>query len=60
VSLRAGLSDPREHFTKFFGHEYVDDVIDPMDSRRWISNALLSVPKAERQKEKKRRNVDTW
>ncbi|MCZ6545624.1 MAG: carbamoyl-phosphate synthase large subunit, partial [Chloroflexi bacterium] len=38
----------------------VDDVIDPADSRRWISNALRSVPKRERRLEKKRRNVDTW
>ena len=38
----------------------VDDVIDPADSRHWISNALRSVPKRERRLEKKRRNVDTW
>ena len=38
----------------------VDDVIDPADSRLWISNALRSVPKHDRRLEKKRRNVDTW
>jgi len=38
----------------------VDDVIDPMDTRRWISGALSSVPKTNRRLEKKRRNVDTW
>ncbi len=38
----------------------VDDVIDPMDTRHWISNALSSVPKTNRRLEKKRRNVDTW
>jgi acetyl-CoA carboxylase carboxyltransferase component len=41
----------------------VDDVIDPMDSRHWIVNALRSVPAAtpwRQGHEKKRRNVDTW
>ena len=42
----------------------VDDVIDPVDSRRWILSALKSVrftPVSRDQRtEKKRRNVDTW
>jgi acetyl-CoA carboxylase carboxyltransferase component len=72
----AAMDDPRERAERFdelveraydrgrainagvsFG---VDDVIDPADSRQWISNALRSVPERPRRLEKKRRNVDTW
>lgn len=43
----------------------VDDVIDPADSRRWVTAAFdAAAPAAERaglrRGEKKRRNVDTW
>ena len=38
----------------------VDDVIDPADSRRWITAAFDAVPPPLPRKEKKRRNVDTW
>jgi acetyl/propionyl-CoA carboxylase alpha subunit/acetyl-CoA carboxylase carboxyltransferase component len=38
----------------------VDDVIDPADSRLWISNAFNSVPKVLPREGKKRRNIDTW
>jgi acetyl-CoA carboxylase carboxyltransferase component len=42
----------------------VDDVIDPVDSRRWILSALTSVRFApiprDQRTAKKRRNVDTW
>ena len=38
----------------------VDDVIDPMDSRRWVGGALRGMPLPERRREKMRRNVDTW
>jgi acetyl-CoA carboxylase carboxyltransferase component len=42
----------------------VDDVIDPVDSRRWILNALQSVRftpvRRDQRTEKKRRNIDTW
>ncbi|MXY88754.1 MAG: carbamoyl-phosphate synthase large subunit, partial [Dehalococcoidia bacterium] len=38
----------------------VDDVIDPMDSRAWISAALRSVPPPPPREGKKRPNVDTW
>ena len=38
----------------------VDDVIDPADSRHWISNAFDSVPAPPPQQGKKRRNIDTW
>ena len=38
----------------------VDDVIDPADSRRWITAAFDAAPPPPPRKEKKRRNVDTW
>ncbi len=38
----------------------LDDVIDPMDSRDWISAALRSVPPPPRREGKKRPNIDTW
>jgi acetyl-CoA carboxylase carboxyltransferase component len=41
-------------------HFELDDVIDPADSRMWISAALRSVPPAAPRKHKKRPNVDTW
>jgi acetyl/propionyl-CoA carboxylase alpha subunit/acetyl-CoA carboxylase carboxyltransferase component len=38
----------------------IDDVIDPADSRHWISRALRSVPAAPRREGKKRPCIDTW
>ena len=38
----------------------VDDVIDPADSRRWITAAFDAVPPPLPRAGKKRRNVDTW
>ncbi len=38
----------------------VDDVIDPADSRHWISNVFDSVPPPPAREGKKRRNIDTW
>ena len=38
----------------------IDDVIDPADSRRWITSALDAVPRAPTRAGKKRPNVDTW
>jgi acetyl-CoA carboxylase carboxyltransferase component len=38
----------------------LDDVIDPADSRRWITTALRSVPAPRRRRRKKRPQVDTW
>jgi acetyl-CoA carboxylase carboxyltransferase component len=38
----------------------IDDVIDPADSRRWITAALDAVPPAPPRTGKKRPNVDTW
>ncbi len=41
-------------------HFEIDDVIDPMESRRWITSALRSVPPSTPRHEKKRPCVDTW
>ena len=41
-------------------HFEIDDVIDPSDSRRWISTMLVSMPPAVPRSGKKRPNIDTW
>ena len=41
-------------------HFEIDDVIDPIDSRRWITTALRSLPPPTPRPEKKRPNIDTW
>jgi len=38
----------------------IDDVIDPADSRRWITTALLSAPPALPRAGKKRPCIDAW
>jgi len=38
----------------------IDDVIDPADSRRWITTMLTSAPKPAARAGKKRPNVDTY
>jgi len=38
----------------------IDDVIDPVDTRAWITQGLRSVPPAPSRTDKKRPNVDTW
>ncbi len=38
----------------------VDDVIDPADTRRWITGMLDSVPPPVPRQGKKRPNIDTW
>jgi acetyl-CoA carboxylase carboxyltransferase component len=38
----------------------IDDVIDPADSRRWITAALESAPPPPPRTGKKRPNIDTW
>ncbi len=44
-------------------HFEIDDVIDPADSRRWITTIVTSVPAAPQlpsRAHKKRPNIDTW
>jgi acetyl/propionyl-CoA carboxylase alpha subunit/acetyl-CoA carboxylase carboxyltransferase component len=38
----------------------VDEVIDPADSRHWITTALLAAEPKRRDGPKKRPNIDTW
>jgi acetyl-CoA carboxylase carboxyltransferase component/biotin carboxyl carrier protein len=72
----AAISDPVERKKKFdemvaslyqrgkalnvATHFAVDDVIDPADSRRWISGALRSTPPPARRTVKKYPFVDCW
>jgi acetyl-CoA carboxylase carboxyltransferase component len=41
-------------------HFEFDDVIDPADSRRWITTALATEPVRPTRAGKKRPNIDTW
>ena len=41
-------------------HFEIDDVIDPMESRRWILGALRSAPPVPPREGKKRPCIDTW
>ena len=41
-------------------HYEIDDVIDPADTRRWISAILEAAPPAPTRQGKKRPNIDTW
>ncbi|MFZ9628953.1 MAG: carboxyl transferase domain-containing protein [Ilumatobacteraceae bacterium] len=41
-------------------HFEIDDVIDPADSRRWISAVLAAAPAPAPRPGKKRPNIDTW
>jgi acetyl/propionyl-CoA carboxylase alpha subunit/acetyl-CoA carboxylase carboxyltransferase component len=41
-------------------HFGIDEVIDPADSRRWITSTLRSTPIAERRSHKKHRFIDSW
>jgi acetyl-CoA carboxylase carboxyltransferase component len=41
-------------------HFEIDDVIDPAESRRWISSAMRSLPPVPVRTEKKRPSIDTW
>ncbi|HEX5945370.1 MAG TPA: carboxyl transferase domain-containing protein [Acidimicrobiales bacterium] len=41
-------------------HFEIDDVIDPADSRRWITTMLAAAPPREPRAGKKRPVVDTW
>jgi acetyl-CoA carboxylase carboxyltransferase component len=46
--------------TNTASHFEIDDVIDPMSSRSWITAALRSVPPPPPRTTKKRPNIDTW
>jgi acetyl-CoA carboxylase carboxyltransferase component len=41
-------------------HFEIDDVIDPADSRRWVSTVFGSAPRPAPRAGKKRPNIDTW
>ena len=41
-------------------HFEIDDVIDPADSRRWITSVFGTAPEPRRREGKKRPNIDTW
>jgi acetyl-CoA carboxylase carboxyltransferase component len=41
-------------------HFEIDDVIDPADSRRWITTMLAAAPDAPKRAGKKRPHIDTW
>ena len=41
-------------------HFEIDDVIDPADSRRWISSTFGAAPPPGARTGKKRPNIDTW
>ena len=38
----------------------IDDVIDPADTRKWLSAGLRSLPPTPLRTEKKRSYIDTW
>ena len=38
----------------------IDDVIDPVDTRRWITTGLAAAPEPAPRTGKKRPNIDTW
>ncbi len=41
-------------------HFEIDDVIDPVDSRRWVTSALKSLPPPAPRTGKKRPSIDPW
>ncbi|MEX2294598.1 MAG: carboxyl transferase domain-containing protein [Acidimicrobiales bacterium] len=41
-------------------HFEIDDVIDPADTRRWISSSFAAAPTPTPRTGKKRPNIDTW
>ena len=38
----------------------IDDVIDPADTRSWVTASLRSLPPVQQRTQKKRACVDTW
>jgi acetyl-CoA carboxylase carboxyltransferase component len=41
-------------------HFEIDDVIDPADTRRWITTTFAAAPRPPFRTGKKRPNIDTW
>ena len=41
-------------------HFEIDDVIDPAETRRWLTGVLESSPQPAQRSGKKRPNIDTW
>ena len=41
-------------------HFEIDDVIDPLDSRRWITAGLRAAPRRPPSPHKRRPSIDTW
>jgi len=72
----AAISDPQERqatFERMVAAAYeqgkainmasameIDDVIDPLDTRRWITQSLRSVPASTLTEGKRRPFIDTW
>jgi acetyl-CoA carboxylase carboxyltransferase component len=46
--------------TNMAAHLEIDEVIDPVESRRWVLSALRSAPPLAPRQGKKRACVDTW
>ena len=62
AAFQAMVDAAYEHGTALnsASHFEIDDVIDPADSRRWITAMLSSSPRPPRGAGKKRPVVDTW
>jgi acetyl-CoA carboxylase carboxyltransferase component len=60
-AFRAMVDRMYEHGTaiNMASHLEIDDVVDPADTRRWITTMLESAPTRAREG-KKRPNIDTW
>jgi acetyl-CoA carboxylase carboxyltransferase component len=72
----AAISDPQERqatFERMVAAAYqhgkainmasameIDDVIDPLDTRRWIVQGLRSVPASSNSAGRRRPFIDTW
>jgi acetyl-CoA carboxylase carboxyltransferase component len=41
-------------------HFEIDDVVDPADTRRWITTMLATAPPPDHRAGKKRPHIDTW
>jgi len=55
-----GLAYQRGKALNMAGHLELDDVIDPVDTRRWLARGLAAMPTAAARKGRKRPFVDAW